>query len=195
MAALVGSRGAFCFRPAGRVRLKGLPQPLAAVFVDWDGAAAAPAAKTSPAPRRASRGPRLVGREREVAVLHEALVRAASGQFTCVLLEGDPGVGKTRLADEVAAGASTLALTARAYPLGDTAAFGVWVEALERCFHELPTKNSPEIPSSLHTAPYGVAAADRGDRLEKLRADYREEAETRFGVPRSNRRDGWIRVK
>lgn len=137
VAILVGSRGGFRFRPAGRVRLKGLPQPLAAIFVDWDGAAAAPAAKTSPVPRRAPRGPRLVGREREVAVLHEALGRAASGQFTCVLLEGDPGVGKTRLADELAAGATALALTARAYPLGDAAAFGVWVEALERCFRDM----------------------------------------------------------
>ena len=42
VAALVGSRGGFAFRPAGRLRLKGLPQPLAAVFVDWDGSVAAP---------------------------------------------------------------------------------------------------------------------------------------------------------
>lgn len=40
-----------------------------------------------------------------------------------------------------------------------------------------------------------VAAANRNDRLEQLRADYRETTETRFGVPVSNKRDGWIRVK
>jgi predicted TIM-barrel fold metal-dependent hydrolase len=49
----------------------------------------------------------------------------------------------------------------------------------------------PEIPSS----PYGIAAANRNDRLDKLRADYRDAARTKFGVPRSNRRDGWIRVR
>ena len=65
----------------------------------------------------------------------------------------------------------------------------------DRLPNELPAKDSPEIPSSLQSAPYGVAAANRGDRLEKLRAEHRHEAETRFGVPRSNRRDGWIRVK
>jgi class 3 adenylate cyclase/DNA-binding CsgD family transcriptional regulator len=137
VAALVGSRGGFLFRPAGRLRLKGLPQPLAAVFVDWDGLRAAPPTATSPPARRAPRGPRLVGREREMAVLHEALGRAASGQFACVLLEGDAGVGKTRLADEVVCAATGLALAARAYPLGEGAAFGVWAEALERCFRDM----------------------------------------------------------
>ena len=72
-----------------------------------------------------------------MAVLHEGLRRAAAGQFACVLLEGDPGVGKTRLAEEVVSAATGLTLAARAYPLGDTAAFGVWAEALERCFRDM----------------------------------------------------------
>ena len=33
------------------------------------------------------------------------------------------------------------------------------------------------------------------DRLEQIRAEYRDAAETSFGIPRSNKRDGWIRVK
>jgi hypothetical protein len=52
----------------------------------------------------------------------------------------------------------------------------------DRLPKELPVKGSPEI------------SATGDDRLEKLRADYREAAATRFGVPRSNHRDGWIRV-
>jgi hypothetical protein len=40
-----------------------------------------------------------------------------------------------------------------------------------------------------------IAAANRNDRLEQLRSDYRETTQTRFGVPVSNKRDGWIRVK
>ncbi len=65
----------------------------------------------------------------------------------------------------------------------------------DRLPNELPMQNSPEVPSPPDASPYGVAAANRNDRLEKLRAEYREGAETRFGIPRSNRRDGWIRVK
>jgi predicted TIM-barrel fold metal-dependent hydrolase len=56
----------------------------------------------------------------------------------------------------------------------------------DRLPNEAPMKTS---------SPYGVAAADRNDRLQALRTEYREEAETRFGVPRSNRREGWIRVR
>jgi predicted TIM-barrel fold metal-dependent hydrolase len=54
--------------------------------------------------------------------------------------------------------------------------------------------NDPPVqPAS--AAPYGVASARRGDRLERLRDEYREAADTGFGVPRSNQRAGWIRVK
>ena len=53
----------------------------------------------------------------------------------------------------------------------------------------------PNDPPMKTSSPYGVAAADRNDRMQTLRAGYREEAGTRFGVPRSNRREGWIRVR
>ena len=59
----------------------------------------------------------------------------------------------------------------------------------DRLPHEPPIQHSPA------ASPYGVAAANRGDRLEKLRAQYRDEANSSFGIPRSNRREGWIRVK
>ena len=54
--------------------------------------------------------------------------------------------------------------------------------------------NEPPIESSL-ASPYGKASADRQDRFQKLRADYRARSETPSGVPRSNRREGWIRVR
>jgi DNA-binding CsgD family transcriptional regulator len=145
VAGLVGSRGGFRFRPAGRLRLKGLPEPVAAVTVEWrepEPAAAEPDEVRRPAASRRSanpspagpRGPRLVGRDRELAALEEEFAAAAAGEFRSVLLIGDGGVGKTRLAQELAArhGGGVVTLSARAYPLGATTAFGVWTEALER---------------------------------------------------------------
>jgi DNA-binding CsgD family transcriptional regulator len=76
----------------------------------------------------------LVGRAREVAELEAELKLAAAGEVRSVLLVADPGVGKSRLAAEIVARnrRSVTGLTAWAYPLGATASFGLWAEALER---------------------------------------------------------------
>lgn len=78
--------------------------------------------------------PGLVARAAEMAVLEQELRRAAAGEFRSVLLVGDPGVGKTRLAREFLHlhRGRTTGLSARAYPLGETAPFGLWSQALER---------------------------------------------------------------
>lgn len=47
-----------------------------------------------------------VGREAELAVLSALLDRAAGGAFTCAELVGEPGIGKTRLATDLAREAS-----------------------------------------------------------------------------------------
>src|SRR5262245_44744478 len=43
---------------------------------------------------------RVVGRAAELAELEGERRRAAAGEFRCVLLQAEPGVGKTRLASE-----------------------------------------------------------------------------------------------
>ena len=53
-----------------------------------------------------------VGRERELAELEAHLAAAAAGHGGLVLLGGEPGVGKTRLLDELAARASLRGMTA-----------------------------------------------------------------------------------
>ena len=82
---------------------------------------------------------RFVGRSTEISLIEEEWRRAASGQFRCVLLLGEPGVGKTRLAEEsvLRCGSSTTVLRAQARPLSGTAAFGLWAEALDSHFREL----------------------------------------------------------
>jgi DNA-binding CsgD family transcriptional regulator len=87
----------------------------------------------------------LVGREGEVAVLCGELDRAAAGHFSCLLVSGEPGIGKTRLMAELLAKKGVIGLSARAYPLGDTASFGVWAEALERHLRHLPAVEVEEL--------------------------------------------------
>jgi class 3 adenylate cyclase/DNA-binding NarL/FixJ family response regulator len=135
---LVGSGGGFRFTPAGHLTLKGLAEPLAAVVVEWGPVSVQstpPARTVAVAPRRrSSRGaPSLVGREPELARLDAEFDRARAGELRCLLLIGEPGLGKTRLADEFARRRSPAAhvVAARAYPLGGTLAFSLWAEALE----------------------------------------------------------------
>jgi DNA-binding CsgD family transcriptional regulator/tetratricopeptide (TPR) repeat protein len=74
----------------------------------------------------------LVGRREELAVLEDELARAAAGEFRVVLLSGDPGMGKSRLGRELLARHPDAAgMFARAHPLGATAAFAVWTEAID----------------------------------------------------------------
>ena len=53
----------------------------------------------------------MVGRERELAAMLAGLDDAASRRGRLFLLSGEPGVGKTRLADEVAAAAHAQRMT------------------------------------------------------------------------------------
>lgn len=80
----------------------------------------------------------LVGRERELSDLEGELGPVLDGAFRCVLVHSEPGVGKTRLGQELIArqAGSARGMWARAHPLGATAPFGVWAEALERHLRE-----------------------------------------------------------
>src|SRR5262249_23779759 len=94
----------------------------------------------------------LVGREREMAVLHVALTQAMAGRGQLVLIAGEPGIGKTRLLEECA----LLAHQRQAGVLwgwcweGDGApAFWPWVQMLRRALHpRLLATDSPELASS-----------------------------------------------
>ena len=76
-----------------------------------------------------------VGRESERAEARRLLERAVAGHGGVLLFGGEPGVGKTRLADEVlieARNRGCLALTGRCYETEGTPPFIPWVEMVER---------------------------------------------------------------
>jgi hypothetical protein len=78
-----------------------------------------------PAPHRAT--PALVGRDREQAVLREALTAALAGRGALVLLGGEAGLGKTTLAESLLAEAASLGalvLVGRCYDLTETPPYG-----------------------------------------------------------------------
>ena len=99
---LLGSRSEVTIRPVGQLELKGLPEPLATCEVEW-----APLIVRTiqlPLPRAFSIAPRfsLAGRDDEFEQVTLAWKRAVAGARGAVLIAGEPGVGKTRLAAELA---------------------------------------------------------------------------------------------
>src|SRR5688572_8054308 len=75
----------------------------------------------------------LLGRERELAELHAALRSAESGKGALALVVGEPGIGKTRLANDFASEAAERAAQVtwgRAWEAGGAPAYWPWVEAL-----------------------------------------------------------------
>ena len=74
-----------------------------------------------------------VGRERELAELTRSLEDAISGRGRLFLLTGEPGIGKSRLAEELARHArdrGALVLIGRCWEAGGVPAFWPWVQSL-----------------------------------------------------------------
>ncbi len=132
---LVKGRGEMEFRPLGRRTLKGLGEPIDVYEVAWEQRALTPSAATPLDPRSLD----LVGRATEIADLEMEYARVEAGELRAVLLLGDGGLGKTRLAGELVRRRQNgaVCLSARAYPLGATASLGLWVEALEQHLRSL----------------------------------------------------------
>jgi signal transduction histidine kinase len=76
----------------------------------------------------------IVGRKAELAELDELLGALTSGASACVAIEGEPGIGKTRLLAELSRRAEAkqwLALTGAAAEFERDLPFGVWADALD----------------------------------------------------------------
>ncbi|MCP3985822.1 MAG: AAA family ATPase [bacterium] len=101
-------------------------------------------------PRGASASaPHFVGRHELMAALRAALRESLSGQTRVVLLAGEPGIGKTRVVEELcreATGSGAAAVTGRCYEGEGAPAFWPWIQAVRDW---LRLNNSEPIPGEL----------------------------------------------
>jgi DNA-binding SARP family transcriptional activator len=106
----------------------------------------------------------LIGRARELAKLLEGLEGALSGQGRLFLIAGEPGIGKSRLADELSTRArarGARVLVGRCWEAGGAPAFWPWVQALRTYISEAE--------ADALRAELGRGAADVAQILPELR--------------------------
>jgi DNA-binding SARP family transcriptional activator len=109
-------------------------------------------------------GGTFVGRERELAQLEDALAGARAGRGRLVLLSGEAGIGKSRLADELAARArrrGVRVLSGAAWEAGGAPAYWPWVQVLRAYVHDADR-------NALREA-LGIGAVDVAQVLPELR--------------------------
>ena len=108
-------------------------------------------------------GALFVGRARELDLLGEALAATARGSGRVCLIGGEPGAGKSRLADEVARAAGArgwLVLQGRCWEAGGAPAFWPWVQSLRGWLAQTPADVVAEV--------VGTGAADVAQLLPEL---------------------------
>jgi DNA-binding SARP family transcriptional activator len=123
-------------------------------------------------PRAEAQRGTFVGRERELAELAGGLDDALAGRGRVFLLAGEPGIGKSRLAEELTTDArarGARVLVGRCWEAGGAPAYWPWVQALRTYVREA----NPD----LLRAQLGNGAADLAQLLPDLRALFPEIAE------------------
>jgi class 3 adenylate cyclase/DNA-binding SARP family transcriptional activator len=141
------------FRDAGRFRLRGFSERWRLFELIW--------ADNRPTDSvvRTTRTP-LVGRDAELSELRAALREAVSGSGRLVMLAGEPGIGKTRLTEELAAEAlrsRALVFVGRCLEAEGAPPYAPFVEILESALAQAP---SPEA--------FRLAAGDAAPEIARL---------------------------
>jgi DNA-binding winged helix-turn-helix (wHTH) protein/tetratricopeptide (TPR) repeat protein len=133
---------------------------LAEVAERADAAGSAPGA-TAPQPNASDV---FVGRQATMAELRRGLGEAMAGRGRLLLLVGEPGIGKTRTADEIAAEAARQGcrvVTGRCYEGEGAPAFWPWVQVLRACVQD---RDALRLRGEL-----GPGAADIAELVPELR--------------------------
>ncbi len=131
--ALLGAAKDVQFVDRGRFRLKGFPERWHLFEVVWQ-------EETIAAPALVERTP-FVGREAERAELLRLLDQAAKGHGALAMIGGEPGVGKTRIAEELMAEARQRGMTAligHCYEMEGAPPYIPYVEILEAAARMFP---------------------------------------------------------
>lgn len=106
-----------------------------------------------------------VGREREMAALHTAFDEAVAGRGRLALLVGEPGIGKTRTAHELAAHArvqGARVFSGRCYEGEGAPPFWPWVQIVRAYLHDCDLDTL--------RADLGAGAADIAQVIPEVRA-------------------------
>ena len=85
--------------------------------------------------------PVMIGRDAELEAVDAALTAAVAGHGGCVVITGEPGIGKSRLALETASRAASRGIrvvTSRAVPQSATAAYRPLSDALMQLLRDRP---------------------------------------------------------
>jgi len=128
---LSGGRAKQRFDPVGSLELKGIPAPVPTVAVAWQESGGSTPIPLPPALAEATQLS-FVGRGAERQKLSELWRTAQAGERRAALIAGEPGIGKTRLAAELAsaaADAGAIVLFGRSDE-DLSAPFQPWAEAL-----------------------------------------------------------------
>jgi DNA-binding SARP family transcriptional activator/tetratricopeptide (TPR) repeat protein len=123
---------------------------------------------------------RLIGRERELESLLGALEDTLSGRGRVLLIGGEPGIGKSRLADELAERArqrGVVVLFGRAWEAGGAPAYWPWVQAIRAYIRD---RDGVAVRRQL-----GSGAADVAQMLPALRELFPD-----IGAPASSDPEG-----
>jgi DNA-binding winged helix-turn-helix (wHTH) protein/tetratricopeptide (TPR) repeat protein len=144
----------------------------------------APGGTTQPSESQAEPAPGrpFVGREAAMKRMRDSLEEAAAGRGRLLLLVGEPGIGKTRTAEELAREArakGARVLTGRCYEGEGAPAFWPWVQVLRESLRD---RNAEAVAEAL-----GAGAVDVAELLPELRELLPDLEPASGGTPESAR--------
>jgi class 3 adenylate cyclase/tetratricopeptide (TPR) repeat protein len=156
----------FEFKPLGKHTLKGIAEPVK--LYDLIGARTEGGVSLA-GEQEGLRSP-LVGRDQELARLSASLEALAEGRGGVVILQGEPGAGKSRLVAEARrrAGGGLLWLEGRALSFGRNLSYWPFIEIVKGCFGIEPGDTEAQVWAKLEQAARDLFGAHADERLPYL---------------------------